>query len=321
MEGARWDVHVATVDFDAGRIIDGPRSLSARLGGNHASPSWSPNGRTLAFLSRAGNRTRAASTVTSVDTGSSRLTQLSLPFSLVGSVNPPRWSRDGRSFFADSMAASSHEGGLYRVDAATGEMSLVTPRSQAGEPLLPVPDADETHVYFAARAKDAPVPSIYSKDIRSGEVVELYRTHEGRLILSPLSLSPDGKSIAFRNIVPAPLSPSGKDQCVFHVLDLATASSREVLRIDGVSAGLAWSSDQKFLVLTARRLGTEGELSRVRISDKSVTTVPLPARFGMSLHPDNRRVAYEVQSNGPNEILLLENALPANMLGKPKGGK
>jgi len=74
-------------------------------------------------------------------------------------------------------------------------------------------------------------------------------------------------------------------------------------------------------VLTARRLGTEGELSRVRISDKSVTTIPLPARFGMSLHPDNRRVAYEVQSNGPNEILLLENALPANMLGKPKGGK
>lgn len=105
-------IQMATLDFATGRLIDKPQVVSSELGSNH-DPVWSPDGRSLAYMSEDPGGANRALVVRSADSGRIiRKVKLQL-----GSFYPLVWSRD--SLYGTGWSRPSG-GGIYRVDAETG---------------------------------------------------------------------------------------------------------------------------------------------------------------------------------------------------------
>ena len=145
------------------------------------SPSWSPNGSQLAYVSFESRKP----VIYAHDVASGKRRLLA---NFRGSNSAPTWSPDGRQI----VATLSRDGGsqLYAIDANGGEPRRLT-QSQSID-TEPVFSPDGRSIYFVSDRGGA--PQIYRMTASGGGVERV--TFAGNYNISP-AISPDGKQLAY----------------------------------------------------------------------------------------------------------------------------
>lgn len=145
------------------------------------SPSWSPNGQQLAYVSFESRK--PVIYVHEIATGRRRVLA-----NFRGSNSAPAWAPDGRSL----IATLSRDGGsqLFRIDVASGEARRLT--TSVGIDTEPAFSADGTALYFVSDRGGS--PQIYRMPAQGGPAERV--TFSGTYNISP-ALSPDGRWMAY----------------------------------------------------------------------------------------------------------------------------
>ena len=168
------------------------------------SPSWSPNGQQLAYVSFESRK--PVIYVHEIATGRRRVLA-----NFRGSNSAPAWAPDGRSL----IATLSRDGGsqLFRIDMASGEARRLT--TSVGIDTEPAFSADGTALYFVSDRGGS--PQIYRMPAQGGPAERV--TFNGSYNISP-SPSPDGRWLAYVSRIGG--------QFKLHVMDIASGQSSPI---------------------------------------------------------------------------------------------
>ena len=162
------------------------RQLTHSGGGFDFKPTWSPDGKEIAFATTRGKPPLAGDTsifVINVDGTHAR--QLTLPSRFRFGGSEPAWAPDGKWI----AFASAH--GLALISPMSGQVKLLNLRGDA-----PAWSPNSTQIiYTAAVAGGAQSnPALYMVSLRGGKPRQLTKNHAFNF---PGPFSPDGKKIAY----------------------------------------------------------------------------------------------------------------------------
>ncbi len=191
--GTRFNLWVADSDGDnAQSALASPEPI--------ISPSWSPSGTQLAYVSFESRKPVVY--VHDVSTGKRRVVA-----NFRGSNSAPSWSPDGRSL----AVTLSRDGGsqLFVIDANGGEPRRLT--QSAGIDTEPVFSPDGTAIYFVSDRGGA--PQIYRMPAMGGPANRV--TFSGTYNISP-ALSPDGRWLTYISRIGGAFK--------LHVMDIASGN-------------------------------------------------------------------------------------------------
>src|SRR5437763_4764998 len=270
VRAASGDASATTVDGGA----DGERK--------DAEPAWSPDSKTLAFFSTAGekNDQRQLWTINADASGPKKLTHLN------GYAARPRWSHDGKQIAFLYIEGAGGGGPLMAAPTTTGVIDkaihnqrIAVLNAQTGE-VRQVSPAD-LHVYdfdwspddkmFVATAAPGPgdnnwwIAQIHKMDIDKATATSIYKPS---LQVAVPRWSPDGKSVAF---IEGLMSDEG-----FHGGDLFTISTNggsAVNRTPGrksSASSIFWQTPDR--ILFTEYVGGGGAISELSVTDNSVRT-------------------------------------------------
>src|SRR5205085_10821051 len=188
------DIYQATFDFAKGQFLSPPAPAAQTFVGTNRQPSWSPDGKYLAYLSRY-----LVVGIRSVTTDEVRELSLVQTFSYVESFG---WASDSASFMLGGTDAKGRRG-LFRLDAQTGRLAVIVPPYD-GAPGLSVTvtgveSPDGKVLYFTRYdvvAVTGPTYTFVKRDLVSGKDDEMIR----RANLGPMVLSPNGRYLATASV-------------------------------------------------------------------------------------------------------------------------
>jgi len=296
------DVHVASVDFNAGTLLTAPSAPVESFVGWNRYPAWSPDGKWLAHISLRGN---GVISIRSSET-SQEIRVLQPKLLYVRSLN---WAPDGRSFVSEATDFKGRNG-VYQIDAQTGEATSVAVSSPGGGFFAPQWSLDGRKIYYRSRLNgaDRTTYALIERDLASGNERELLR----QTGWSHPSLSLDGRHVAVRDD-----DPSTKSSVV-RLIPVAGGESRELIRVrwpHGFGDFVTWAPDGRSVIVYERKgdKGQSGDVLLVPITNGPPTKLQIPGWRGgpMSVHPDGRRIAFTVEKS-THEVWVLENFLPAS---------
>ena len=292
-------------DPDTGKVVGTP-SFVSRRGGQSRSPSFSPDGRLLAY-----NWQNHSLVIQSIESGEERVVPMTpTPVHLGWVLMFP----DKQSLLV-TAEHPKHGRGIYRVDAASGAWtSLKKPgeREVQGWPNGISPDCRTIYLNRETTGAGNRILShLIARDIETGEEREL-RTWEKA---GGWQLSHDGRQLAVAYA-------EGKE-VVIDVQPIAGGPKREVCRIQGFQKGEpAWMPDGRYLIVALSdekdvkaymRVPLEGgEAEPIGISASQDGQVQFPRVFGaLRVHPSGRQLVYTaVGETVGGELWALENFLP-----------
>jgi beta-lactamase regulating signal transducer with metallopeptidase domain/Tol biopolymer transport system component len=276
------------VDLETGKILVSPAPAATRYTGPPSQPTWSPDGRSLLYLSRwggIGSGNNNILTIRSAATGEERFLSPRLRF-----VNQISWAPDGRSVLA--FLTTGTETGIFRIDTETSGITKLTDLGWAPK-LCP----DGKTLVFVRGEMGGPGPIIRKRNLDTGEESEVVQI-TGLLY----DLSPDGREVVFQ-----------VDGAV-KAVSLNGGEPRELFRGLAKGYGLRWTRDGRYII--AQAFGTaSSEIWRVPAQGGTPLKLDLsvPKMEFFTLHPDNRRFAFSVDEGSKSELWVLENFLPAGM--------
>jgi len=282
------DLLVAEVDLETGRFLSEPVPVVSRYGRPTWRPTWSPDGRYLAYevnapsiLAREGP---LRVVVRDMETGRER--EMSQGFRTLGTS--PMWRPDGKTLLVYGIPAAGGARTL-QLDVADGSASPL-PGNQNWKDGCVFPQWSTTSDAVWCFLKDG----IVRRQLGSGAEearVQFERTSPN------VPLSPDGRWLVFRdknrtlNLVPA-----------------AGGERREILRLDSTNdrCFLTWTPDSRCVLCSK-----DGQVWRIPVSGGEARKLAIPVKGlrQLSVHPDGKRVAMWAQEPG-SEIWVLENFLP-----------
>jgi Tol biopolymer transport system component len=275
------------VDLETGKVLVPPAPATTRYTGPPSQPTWSPDGRNLAYLSRRSSvgPENNILTIRSAATGEERFLSPRLRF-----VNQISWAPDGRSVIA--LGSTGRENGNFRIDTETSGITKLA--DGGGAPHL-CPDG-KTLVFVVGG------PSIRKRNLDTGEESEVVKI-KGMIY----DLSPDGREVVFQ-----------VDGAV-KTVSLDGGEPRELFRGLAKNYQLRWTRDGRYII--AQALGTASkEIWRVPAQGgtplKLDLSVPKMEPFSFTLHPDNRRFAFSLTEGSKIELWVLENFLPPLKVAK-----
>lgn len=304
------DVYTASLDLQSGAVVSPPTSIVQRFVGWNRSPDWSADGRSLAYVSYRETPARAAISITgtiiirSVADGRERevvpkLTQM---------ARLVRWSPNGRSFLVHGRDAQGSTG-FFRVDARTGDASLVLPEGGKDRPgyLQAQSWAPDGKSMFYLRTTPEASNHLRVRNLQTGEDREVYGAPT-----NVYAVSPDGRRVAVRapgdanaahGLALAPVQ-GGSPQTLFRL------GNR--LRIPPFSA-LAWTPDGARILFAVATEGTNQPFELWSAPSAGGT----PQKTGIAMEGlrdlrigrDGRQLVFGAGQNR-QEIWVMENFLP-----------
>jgi Tol biopolymer transport system component len=305
----RWlTTSVAPFDAETGQV-DSMRAHP--LSGSTMSPEWSPDGARLAYReehsSFQGTVDKRTLRVLDVATGD----VLELADHL--NVSHPRWTLDGMAIVASAFDtgadAPDYHGGIYRIDAASGEAQLL--RALPASPMWwmgtgGVMSADGGSLYYWLRGvegqggTDGQDGIIARRDLETGHEDVFYRDPE--LLPTPFGISPDGSRLLFATLDPTPDGPAqaNEEGARLMLMDLSTRQVRELARVQpaGVIESVTWTEDGRYLTyaqFSPQGSGVvEATLWRIAVDGGEPERLTETLPFRCALSPDGRQIAYMI---------------------------
>ncbi len=279
MQTATVDIYVADVDPDTGQLRGPPVNPARSFLGSNSSPDWSPDGRSLAYVSRReafGTNARVL-VVQSLETGA--LKEYHVPLL---DMPTPRWSPDGR-IIAFRGRDSRANRAVHFMDIRSG---AIVSKYEIAADLAWSRDGEE--IYFVRIAQ-----GLLKLDARSQAELMLYLFPAGSLAgKEGLRLSPDGRWIAF-----ALTSAGGCSLCI---APTGGGTPIELFRSTEVLQPAGWIRDGSAVLFT--RPGAESgahKSSRVELwavsvkgGDPQSLNLAMDSLREVRVNPDGQRIAF-----------------------------
>ncbi len=260
----------------------------------------------------------------------------------VGLDTSPEWSPDGRYLLAQGRSPKLRGAGVqgfYRIDAYTGEITPIVSRSLGlpsnnpeviqGGMEWPVWSSDGKAMFYRRSHKSNRSQSLVVRDLETGRERELYRAALPAALgeyvgASNLAVSPNGQRLAF---VWSDFDEEGPTSTALKVITTARGGEpRELLRVQPpeVIFQPAWMPDGGHVVFGRGRRpwpasGSSGQEQRFelwRVSAEGGELQPLGLAmeglllYGLSVHPDGRRIAFTAGRDLGSQTWVMENLLP-----------
>ena len=304
-----WDLFVASVDFDTGKVLTPPAKAVERFEGTNSKPSWSPDGKRLAYFSRRiiqGWSARRFLVIRSVESGEEReFFRPDLNGMLGGRFAVPRWSPDGDSVVVGARAPTSGSDlyALYVLDVETGATERVIEDELGIAHAPPEWSPDGKRIYYLRPDLTDPMRPLVVQDLESGSKTVLYSGQVGYL-----ALSPDGRRLAFHEQV----GTYSESTYRLMVMPASGGEPRELFRSKEAFGGLAWTRDGRSLVFAKRdRAKDTSAIWRIAVKGGEPESLGLEVkgRANLSIHPDGRQIVYSSEQ-GNLEVWVIENMLP-----------
>jgi Tol biopolymer transport system component len=316
---ATEDVYTVDLEPATGTVTSAPRKAIEQYEGGNFNPSYSPDGKSLAYVSRRGNspyptNVGNALCIRSLDTGQERVFYREIwRLGLRMIPGGPHWAPDGRSVvFAGPGVNSETE--FHRIDLETGK---ITPVMHLGpdERISGFVYGPDGKYFFARGNTKAGLSQIVVRDVKSGEERELYRfpTLERG---AHLALSPDRRRLSFVNYGWGTVRS-------LRIMPASGGDAREVWSFGETKQGTpgvshTWTPDGRYILFSAPDPSDLRiwDLWRVSIDGGKPEKAGLQRRWGLfdlTISPDGRQLTFAGRggSSADSELWVLENFLPA----------
>jgi Tol biopolymer transport system component len=287
--------------------------LLQRFIGSNSQPEWTPDGRYFAYVSQRGSKpTNGVARVVGIrdtKTGEERELRPKLLYFVTLS-----WSPAGDALVTSGTDIKGKDG-VFRIDAQTGEVTLIAESTVNGYPRWS-PDGSSVFYRKGAQGQFADFALVEHR-LASGAERELARGEIG-----VFSVSPDGRSIV------APFGGlAGASAQTIVEINVDTGQMRELFRAgqsERIPPYIAprWLPDGTAVLVRKR---SPNEIWLVPKSGAAPRRLDLDVHdwsFGaigqFSVHPDGKRIAF-LSGNLSNEVMALKRFLSAPSLSRPAG--
>ncbi|MCJ7581581.1 MAG: tetratricopeptide repeat protein, partial [Candidatus Aminicenantes bacterium] len=242
------DVYTADFDPETGKILAPPKKAIKRFEGSNHFPSYSPDGKYLAYISLRSRQ--GIICIHSLETGKER--EFSLSQFNIDRLRDFRWSSDCSFIFAKGRD-NNVRFGIVKISVKSGDIT----------PVIPWESWKSTFIHSVELSRDGKTvyyldfntmndwssnkfSQIMVRDLDTGAAKELYRF--GSYI--DISLSPDGKWLASSH----PLS--------LKVMPAAGGDPRELYRFEKerekkMERPITWSTDGKYILFSRKKSGQD----------------------------------------------------------------
>ena len=276
------------VDPETGKVLLPPAPVPTRYNGPPSRSTWSPDGRSLVYISRGRAIGNGNNNITIRSTASGEERFLSTQLRKVWDI---AWAPDSRTILAWGMTVKDNA--LFRIDTETSKITKLADGRWA--PSLS-PDG-KILVYRGAGG-------IRKRNLETGE--ESVGVQVGTEVLKSYDdLSPDCQEAAFQ-----------KNGAIYAV-SLSGGEPRKLLSGLTHFYILRWTRDGRYIIAEAldSKSGQPLQMSEVwLIPAKGGTPLKLDLSVSkmefFALHPDNRHFAFSVNEGSKEELWVLENFLP-----------
>jgi Tol biopolymer transport system component len=281
-------LYFGEVDLETGKVLVPPKPVTTRFNGPPSRISWSPDGRSLLYVSGGfeidhGNNNL---TIRSNETGEEHF--LSTRLLKIWDIY---WAPDSRSILAWGMTVK--ENALFRIDTETGEITKLADGRWA--PRLSTDG--KTMVYMGNGG-------ITKRNLNTGE--ESVGVKVGTKVLNNYDdLSPDCREAAFQ------------ENGTIYTVSLNGGEPRKL--ISGLTPYyvLKWTRDGRNIIAQALDnisglYAATSDILRIPVQGGTPLKLDLaiPRMEDFTLHPDNRRFAFSVNDGTREELWVMENFLP-----------
>jgi Tol biopolymer transport system component len=291
------DVYTAQVDLESGRTLKQPERIDSAFRGRTATPFWSNDGNSLAYLvvdllrDLGGGRAQTLR-IHSMKTGRNRDIELSFPTRVLTQV--PRWSPDDKFIYlAVTSTDTNKQQGLLRVNVATGLSELIF----EGPVWAWSPDGS---LVILVQSPGGIPNKLTQKDLRTGEEKELIPQQDG-LHTGLWNISPDGRWFGYRLLEPSKKAAE-QDPARNGIFVIPTAGGQTIrfsVNNGGpegiVGAYFFWAPPGRG-VLFEREIGLLYGLSYLPSFESSeLRELDFPGMNrinGLTFHPDGKTIAF-----------------------------
>lgn len=318
---SRGNVYTAEWNPKTGEILEKPERPIEHLGKSTYSPSYSPDGKSLAYVSvRGGNpisKEQHVICIRSLDTGEEREFK-----TVYKSWDRLSWSPD--SHFILGIAGDGEDQNVHSllcmVDTRSGDIKPVFRcKLDWQKEYLDCPDftLDGQSVYFVHTNTINKIRRLLIRNLENGNEKEVYRPLYENRARFRCALSPDGKQFVLQSFI-------RKDyQMAIHILPASGGVARELYREkdnESSSLVLTWSKDGRYILFSdvvpdqeqnvvptfqLLRIPTEG-------GEPQALDLKMVRMENLSIHPDGKTMSFF--SFGPTmkmpTLWKMENFLP-----------
>lgn len=314
---ASEDIFVVGLDPVRGVVAGPAKKAAERYEGGNFSPSYSPDGMSLAYISRRGNSpypTNAGNAlcIRSLVTGEERVIYREFWRLGIQHLSGPEWSPDGR-FIVLHGSERRTPPAFYRVDLESGQVARIRSFGPEERGFGGILGAGGSYLYVRRSMKDG-LAQILALDIESGKEKEL-RRFQAQEFGASIALSPDGRWLAVANFGWGLTRSLG-------IMPAAGGEIREIKNFGDTKPGmpplsLAWTPDGRHVLYGASDPADmrNWELWRIPVEGGSPASTGLRRMWGiwgLSVRPDGRELCFAGRG-GPStdsEMWVLENFLP-----------
>ena len=282
------NLYFGEVDLETGKVLVPPAQIATRFNGPPSRINWSPDGRSLLYVSGGfeidhGNNNL---TIRSNETGEEHF--LSTRLLKIWDIY---WAPDSRSILASGMTVK--ENALFRIDTETGEITKLADGRWA--PRLSTDG--KTLVYIGNGG-------ITKRNLDTGE--ESVGVKAGTKVLNNYDdLSPDCQMATFQ------------ENGTIYTVSLNGGEPKKLLSDLTNYYVLRWTRDGRYIIAQALDnisglYAATSEILRIPVQGGTPLKLDLaiPRMEDFTLHPDNRHFAYSVNDGTREELWVMENFLP-----------
>jgi Tol biopolymer transport system component len=292
---------IYTVDFHPERGVGAnPTTLLDTFAGRNWNPSLSPDGKSLAYLSRRPGVSRNAYQIVirTVESGADRVIPTLFRIG-AGPGGTPLWAPDGQTLYQAGRNRQNLTV-VYKVDLKSGEVSQLIDTASQSPPTAAL-SLDGGRIYALTSGKAG--VAVASYDAGTGDRTLFDHVGDAKGV----SASPDGRSVAFVTGEPMQTPPrwslfvANADGTNVRVLSSADKN-------DELFGAITWSPDSQSIYFQRRN----GSFWRIPAAGGA----PMPfGNFGrlvrsLGVSRDGRQLMYSTEATSDSvEIWALENAL------------
>jgi Tol biopolymer transport system component len=309
---AASDIYTVRLDPTTGKVLGPPEKIIDRFEGFNFMPSYSPDGKYLAYCSWRGGKPSPTHgnvlCIHSMETGEDQEFSKELKNLGVTSISKPRWAPDGKSILIYGYAKPAVPwGGIYVVNLHTRAITEVLYSGDDVRVTAAGWSSDGKSIIFFRFDKKESLYHLVTRNLETGSEKTLYELPESA---NPYwEVSPDFQRLC--------ILTQDRGQ---RALWIMKATGREPLKLHEFAerrrpAWLTWAADGKCILFTRKDEAAGWQLWRLSVDAGEPELLGLAESSyiaHLSAHPDGERIVFSRGPLGGAEIWVMENFLPAD---------